>query len=82
MCCSPWGHKELDMTERLNNNKYAYFMFFIINGIIFYYLIVYIRDVYTQRSCHVKTQGQVVRAKEGGLTSVQLLSHVRLFVTL
>ena len=19
MCCSPWGHKELDMTERLNN---------------------------------------------------------------
>ena len=21
-CCSPWGHKELDTTERLNN-KYA-----------------------------------------------------------
>ena len=20
-CCSPWGQKELDMTERLNNNK-------------------------------------------------------------
>ena len=20
-CCSPWGHKELDMTERLNNNS-------------------------------------------------------------
>ena len=20
-CCSPWGHKELDMNERLNNNK-------------------------------------------------------------
>ena len=20
-CCSPWGHKELDMTELLNNNK-------------------------------------------------------------
>ena len=19
-CCSPWGHKELDMTGRLNNN--------------------------------------------------------------
>ena len=19
--CSPWGHKELDTTERLNNNK-------------------------------------------------------------
>ena len=21
MCCSPWDHKELDMTEQLNNNK-------------------------------------------------------------
>ena len=21
MCCSPWGHKELDTTERLNNNR-------------------------------------------------------------
>ena len=21
VCCSPWGHKESDMTERLNNNK-------------------------------------------------------------
>ena len=20
VCCSPWGHKESDMTERLNNN--------------------------------------------------------------
>ena len=20
-CCSPWGHKELDTTEQLNNNK-------------------------------------------------------------
>ena len=20
VCCSPWGHKELDTTERLNNN--------------------------------------------------------------
>ena len=22
-CCSPWGRKELDTTERLNNNKYG-----------------------------------------------------------
>ena len=21
MCCSPWGHKQLDMTWQLNNNK-------------------------------------------------------------
>ena len=20
-CCSPWGHRESDMTEQLNNNK-------------------------------------------------------------
>ena len=25
-CCSPWGHKELDTTEWLNNNKYTYKM--------------------------------------------------------
>ena len=23
-CCSLWGHKELDMTERLNNNKFTF----------------------------------------------------------
>ena len=22
-CCSPWGHKELEMTEQLNNNEYT-----------------------------------------------------------
>jgi len=21
VCCSPWGHKELNMTERLNNSN-------------------------------------------------------------
>ena len=21
-CCSPWGHKELDMTQQLNNNSF------------------------------------------------------------
>ena len=24
-CCSPWGHKELDTTERLNSNKWYCF---------------------------------------------------------
>ena len=23
VCCSPWGHKEFDMSERLNNNSKA-----------------------------------------------------------
>ena len=22
VCCSPWGHKELDATQQLKNNKY------------------------------------------------------------
>ena len=22
-CCSSWGHKELDMTERLNNSNHS-----------------------------------------------------------
>ena len=26
MCCSPWGHKELDTTEQLNNNKINRFL--------------------------------------------------------
>ena len=25
-CCSPWGHKELDMTEQLNNNNIKPFL--------------------------------------------------------
>ena len=24
VCCSPWGHKESDMTWQLNNNKYLF----------------------------------------------------------
>ena len=25
MCCSPWGHKESDMTERLNNKQLIFY---------------------------------------------------------
>jgi len=25
-CCSPWGHKESDTTERMNNNKENFFL--------------------------------------------------------
>ena len=28
VCCSPWGHKELDMTGWLNNNKFVFVSFF------------------------------------------------------
>ena len=30
VCCSPWGHKQLDITEQLNNNipEYCSFGFF------------------------------------------------------
>ena len=34
-CCSPWGYKESDMTERLNNNKYPeVFLFTAYNQIV------------------------------------------------
>ena len=26
VCCSPWGFKELDTTERLNNNSYVHYI--------------------------------------------------------
>ena len=31
VCCSPWGHKESDTTERLNTNNHSIIMFFSIN---------------------------------------------------
>ena len=31
VCCSPWGHKESDTTERLNTNNHRIIMFFYIN---------------------------------------------------
>ena len=47
VCCSPWGHKELDTTEQLNNNKYfivcVYHSFFIhssINGHLGCFLVL------------------------------------------
>ena len=33
-CCSPWGHKESDMTDRLNNNNIIYYL-------LTYYMISY-----------------------------------------
>ena len=29
-CCSPQGHKELDMTEGLNNNKFSCDEYFVL----------------------------------------------------
>ena len=26
VCCHPWGHKQSDMTEQLNNNKFLHFL--------------------------------------------------------
>ena len=36
-CCSPWGHKELNMTEQLNNNNKAFYYFIYILLISFYF---------------------------------------------
>ena len=29
VCCSPWGHKESDATEQLNNNNHTYTFIFL-----------------------------------------------------
>ena len=36
-CCSPWGHKELDNTEQLNNNTVN----FLVKTGLFYWCLVY-----------------------------------------
>ena len=36
-CCSQWGHKELNMTEQLNNNNKAFYYFIYILSISFYF---------------------------------------------
>ena len=36
VCCSPWGHKELDTTERLNNNNssvWLHWVLLVVHGI-------------------------------------------------
>ena len=37
-CCSPWGCKELDTTERLNNNNNSWNILKVLN----LYIIIYI----------------------------------------
>ena len=39
MCCSPWGHKELDTTEQLNNRNYIYIYIYTY---IYIYIYIYI----------------------------------------
>ena len=43
-CCIPWGHKELDMTRRLNNNKscsISFLRFFQIVFLVFFPEVVF-----------------------------------------
>ena len=32
-CCSPWGHKESDMTEGLSNNKQLIYNIMLVSGV-------------------------------------------------
>ena len=45
VCCSPWGCKEVDMTEQLNNNSYPIsskkFFWFPYNSFIFFSITFY-----------------------------------------
>ena len=44
LCCSPWGHKELDMTEQLNLTEiYIYIcMFFLYIYIIIHLIFLFV----------------------------------------
>ena len=33
VCCRPWGYKELDMTQQLNNNNHIYCMLQFLEGL-------------------------------------------------
>ena len=55
VCCSPWGHKESDTTERLNNNKfilvqtlkfYSLNKFQLYNAALSTVTMLYIRYIY------------------------------------
>ena len=60
VCCSPWGHKEQDATQGLNNKKGLR----VPSGYIFYVHANVFLDILTVQSCSpvdflVKSQGQV-----------------------
>ena len=51
VCCSPWGHKELDMTKQLNNNKidrtfYLLFFFFFSTQ---FFLIIPVQPIHQRK---------------------------------
>ena len=51
-CCSPWGHKESDMTEQLNNNnnsayyKYLLLIFTTLSHTVLFSRVIFKRLVY------------------------------------
>ena len=49
-CCRPWGCKESDITERLNNNN-TYLYYFGKESCIFNYIYIYI---YTHICIYIK----------------------------
>ena len=44
VCCSPWGHKESDMTEQLNKNKTEH-MFIPLPFLLWWYILSFPTDV-------------------------------------
>ena len=47
-CCSPWGRKELDTSEQLNNNNNSWNILKVLNLYIIIYIYMYanLKDVY------------------------------------
>ena len=76
MCCDSWSHKELDMTERLNR----------LTELIVALLLVFLRSFILfsmgfDCSSVVKNPPAMQETWVRSFSSVQSLSHVRLFAT-
>ena len=68
MCCSPWGHKELDTTERLKNN----------NNLLAEQIWKKSEAIKTSVSVSIKTLSLQIRENitEAGLKSGTVLVHM------
>ena len=52
-CCSPWGHKELDVTEQLNNIIISYLLHFsLLKSMLLLYLGMSLSLIFLMRNVH------------------------------
>ena len=78
-CCSPWGHKELDMTERLNNNIFSVcIIYFILLPYFIIYCLFFI--IYLFKALHFRCAFNVCVLRYSGALYI-FLSQVATFLS-